>query len=129
MERDQAALLKSPNDDIDAGDKFPFETAYPLVLADITAGEGYASDYLDGALMLPRNNATKTGGGLHTYVGKYNWFTGSAAPTGKKSVRGFLRGDYVNSSLLSPLTLNAGYAPSAASSYIAFGTCVRIRRS
>ena len=57
MERDQAALLKSPTDDIDAGDKFPFETAYPLVLADITAGEGFASDYLDGALMLPRNKS------------------------------------------------------------------------
>ena len=129
MERDQAALLKSPTDDIDAGDKFHFETAYPLVLADITAGEGYASDYLDGALMLPRNNATKTGGGLHTYVGKYNWFTGSAAPTGKKSVRGFLRGASANISDLSPLTLDAGYAPSYAYSFIAFGTCVRIRRS
>ena len=129
MERDQAALLKSPTDDIDAGNKFPFETAYPLVLADITAGEGFASDYLDGALMLPRNNATKTGGGLHTYVGKYNWFTGSAAPTGKKSVRGFLRGAGAYASSLSPLAMYANHAPSVAISVFAFGTCVRIRRS
>ena len=129
MERDQAALLKSPTDDINTNEQYPFEKSYPLVLPDITAGAGYASDYLDGALMLPRTNAAKTGGGLHTYVGKYNWFTGSAAPTGKKSVRGFLHGGRASGSGLSPMTMNANYAPSLTYSDIAFGTCVRIRRS
>lgn len=128
LERDQASLLKSPTADIAADEQYPFETAYPLVLADVEASEGYARDYLDHALMLPRTNAMKSGGGLHTYVGKYNWFTGDAAPAGKKSVRGFRRGLLAYYPNLSPFSLYAYNAPSYAASHIGFGTCVRIRR-
>ena len=126
VERDQAELIKTPTADLDVADKYDFENRYPMVL-EVTAGEGYARDYLDGAMMLPRTNALKTGGGLHTYVGKYNWFTGGAAPAGKKSVRGFRRGYGALFTNLSPLFLFASYSPSLASTFIGFGTCCRIR--
>jgi hypothetical protein len=76
--------------------------------------------------MLPDTNANKSGGGLHTYVCKYNWFSGGAAPSGKKSVRGFRRGNYAHNASLSPLTMYANNAPSVAYTAIGFGTCCRI---
>ena len=126
VERDQAELIKTPTADLDVADKYDFENRYPMVL-EVTAGEGYARDYLDGAMMLPRTNALKTGGGLHTYVGKYNWFTGGAAPAGKKSVRGFRRGGSAYYTNLSPLSMYANVSPSNAGAHIGFGTCCRIR--
>ena len=126
LERDQAELLKTVYGDIDVESTFDFENRYPMVL-EVAAGEGYARDYLDGAFMLPRTNDLKTGGGLHTYVGKYNWFTGGAAPAGKKGVRGFRRGAYANYTPLSPLTLFGHYSPSYAASLIGFGTCCSLR--
>ena len=125
MERDQSLLLKSVYGDINVSDTFNFEEHYKHV-GTFTSGEGYRKNYSNDALMLPDTNANKTGAGLHTYVGAYNWFTGGAAPTGKKSVRGFRRGNGANLSVLSPLALYAYLAPSSAGAPCAFGTCCQI---
>lgn len=125
MERDQESLIKSENGEIDASSNFNFETLYNHV-GSFTGGDGYAKNYSNNALMLPDTNANKSGGGLHTYVCKYNWFTGNAAGSGKKSVRGFRRGLSAYNAYLSPLYVYANYSPSYAGSYIGFGTCCRI---
>jgi len=125
MERDQESLIKSENGEIDASSNFNFETLYNHV-GSFTSGDGYAKNYSNDALMLPDTNANKSGGGLHTYVGKYNWFTGYAAGSGKKSVRGFRRGAGAFNPGLSPLTMSANLAPSFALSNFGFGTCCRI---
>ena len=126
LERDQAELVKSiAADNYDPATPRDFETIYDHVLT-VQIGEGYAKNYLNGALMLPDTNANKTGAGLHTYVGKYNWFTGGNASAGKKSVRGFLRGDIAAYAYLSPLSMGAGYSPSGTNSNLGFGTCCRI---
>ena len=125
MERDQESLIKSENGEIATSENFNFETLYNHV-GSFTSGEGYAKNYSNDALMLPDTNANKSGGGLHTYVGKYNWFTGGAAGSGKKLVRGFRRGSYAYSTNLSPLSMNAGNAPSVAGTSLGFGTCCRI---
>jgi hypothetical protein len=123
MEREQSALIKSVYGDKDVAESWPFELSYKHV-GSFTYGDGYRKNYNNDALMLPDTNANKTGGGLHTYVGAYNYFTGGAAPAGKKSVRGFRRGS--NASSLSPLYVNASTAPSYASAGYAFGTCCEI---
>ena len=125
MERDQESLIKSENGEIATSENFNFETLYKHV-GSFTSGDGYAKNYSNDALMLPDTNANKTGGGLHTYVGKYNWFTGGAAGSGKKLVRGFRRGYGASNTILSPLTMGANGAPSVANAYIGFGTCCRI---
>ena len=126
LERDQAELVKGiAADNYDPATPRDFETIYDHVLT-VQKGEGYAKNYLNGALMLPDTNANKTGAGLHTYVGKYNWFTGGNASAGKKSVRGFLRGYLAYYAPLSPLTLGAAYSPSNTLSGFGFGTCCRI---
>ena len=123
LERDQAELVKSiAADNYDPATPCDFETIYDHVLT-VQKGEGYAKNYLNGALMLPDTNANKSGAGLHTYVGKYNWFTGGNASAGK---RGFLRGSRANSTYLSPLSLYANDSPSSSNTYIGFGTCCRI---
>ena len=126
MERDQSRLIKSETGEIAATENFNFELQYPQVGPQFTNGEGYAKNYLNDALMLPNTDANKTGGGLHTYVGKYNYFTGSAAGTGKKLVRGFRRGISASATSLSPLYVNAYGAPSYAYTNLGFGTCCRI---
>lgn len=128
IQRDQAKLLKSIDQSIAKTSKFPFEESYTHVGETIN-GSGYATDYDNEALMLPDTNAHKAGGGLHTYVGKYNYFTGSAAATDKKLVRGWRRGSFAGGSNLSPLYLYAAYSPSAASSNFGVGTCCRISES
>ena len=126
LERDQAELVKGiAADNYDPATPRDFETIYDHVLT-VQKGEGYAKNYLNGALMLPDTNANKSGGGLHTYVGKYNWFNGSNAAAGKKSVRGFLRGISAAGTFLSPLTMSAYNSPSLASTNLGFGTCCRI---
>ena len=125
MERDQESLIKSENGEIDASSNFNFETLYNHV-GSFTSGDGYAKNYSNDALMLPDTNANKSGGGLHTYVGKYNWFSGSAAGSGKKLVRGFRRGYIAHTTALSPLCVNASNTPSSTYTYIGFGTCCRI---
>ena len=125
MERDQESLIKSENGEIATSENFNFETLYKHV-GSFTTGDGYRKNYSNDALMLPDTNANKTGASLHTYVGAYNWFTGGAAPSGKKLVRGFRRGLFANNTFLSPLTMNANNAPSSANAYIGFGTCCRI---
>ena len=102
-----------------------FETAYKHV-GTFAKGEGYRKNYSADAFMLPDSNANKSGAGLHTYVGAYNWFTGGNANAGKKSVRGFRRGAYALHPYLSPLSMNANYSPSYALPYLGFGTCCRI---
>ena len=127
LERDQAELVKSlAADNYDPATPRDFETIYDHVLT-VQKGEGYAKNYLNGALMLPDTNANKAGGGLHTYVGKYNSFVGVNAAAGKKSVRGFRRGYGATYTALSPLSVTAGASPSGANPYIGFGTCCRIR--
>ena len=125
MERDQSKLIKSENGDKATSENFNFETLYSHV-GSFTVGEGYRKNYSNDALMLPDTNANKSGAGLHTYVGAYNWFIGVAAPTGKKSVRGFRRGAVAAYTNLSPLPLVASVAPSSANANLGFGTCVRI---
>ena len=126
IERDQAELVKSlAAENYDPATPRDFETIYDHVLT-VQKGDGYAKNYLNGALMLPDSNANKTGAGLHTYVGKYNWFTGGNASAGKKSVRGFRRGGIANYARLSPLALLAFGSPSGADPYLGFGTCCRI---
>lgn len=126
MERDQEQLSITPYGDKATSEAWPFESNY-LHVGSFTVGEGYRKNYSNQALMLPNTNANKSGAGLHTYVGAYNWFTGGAAPTGKKSVRGFLRGGSAAGARLSPLAVAASSSPSGATSTIAFGTCCRIR--
>ena len=128
MEREQESLIKIENGEIDATSQYQFEQLYKHVLS-VTNGSGYAKNYNNNALMLPDTNANKTGGGLHTYVGKYNYFTGSAASAGKKLVRGFRRGYSASAAYLSPLYVRGTYAPSYTSSSFAFGTCCRITES
>lgn len=125
MERDQHQLIKTPTGDKATSENWDFENHY-LHVGSFTYGDGYRKNYSNQALMLPDTNANKTGAGLHTYVGAYNWFTGGAAPTGKKSVRGFRRGAGASGACLSPLTLFAVDAPSYASAALGFGTCVEI---
>ena len=127
LERDQAELVKSlAAENYDPATPRDFETIYDHVLT-VQNGEGYAKNYLNGALMLPDSNANKSGAGLHTYVGKFNNFKGNNAEAGKKSVRGFRRGNVASGTSLSPLAVIADYSPSAAITYIGFGTCCRIR--
>ena len=127
LERDQAELVKSlAADNYDPATPRDFETKYEHVLT-VQKGEGYAKNYLNGALMLPDTNANKTGAELHTHVGKYNWFTGDNAAAGKRSVRGFRRGYYAYTSSLSPLTLHGLSSPSVAYASIGFGTCCSLR--
>jgi hypothetical protein len=126
IERDQQALLKSPVGDYAADQVIPFEEHYEHLVT-IQKGEGYARNYLNEALMMPDTNANKSGAGLHTYVGKYNYFSGGNAPAGKRSVRGFRRGNGASYAYLSPLTMGAVNSPSGASSNIGFGTCCSLR--
>ena len=126
IERDQAELVKSlAAENYDPATPRDFETIYDYVLT-VQKGDGYAKNYLNGALMLPDSNANKSGAGLHTYVGKYNWFTGGNASAGKKSVRGFRRGYVAAYASLSPLAMSAYYSPSSAYANLGFGTCCRI---
>ena len=125
MERDQSKLIISETGEIATSESFNFETLYKHV-GSFTTGEGYRKNYSNDALMLPDTNANKTGGGLHTYVGAYNSFIGSAASANKKLVRGFRRGSAARNPILSPLTVYADAAPSIAIAIIGFGTCVRI---
>jgi len=126
MERDQASLIKSETGEKLISDTYNFETLYPQIGEVLTKGSGYAKNYLNGALMMPDTNANKTGGGLHTYVGKYNYLDGEVAGAGKKLVRGFRRGNSALGSTLSPLYVVANSAPSYAYAKVGFGTCVRI---
>ena len=128
MERDQAKLIKSENGEKLVSESYDFETAYQHV-GTFANGSGYRKDYSNDCLMLPDKEANKTGGGLHTYVGAYNYFTGTAASSGKKLVRGFRRGNYAYITNLSPLFVYAYDTPSYAIPFIAFGTCVRITES
>jgi hypothetical protein len=125
IERDQTKLTITPHGDKDVADAWPFESNY-LHVGSFTNGDGYRRNYNNDALMLPDTNANKSGASLRTYVGAYNWFTGAAAPSGKKSVRGFRRGSNAIITYLSPLAMSAPYSPSGASAHIGFGTCCRI---
>ena len=126
MERDQSKLVKSvAADNYNPATPRDFETAYKHV-GTFAKGEGYRKNYSNDAFMLPDSNANKSGAGLHTYVGAYNWFTGTNTNAGKKSVRGFLRGGRAFGAYLSPLAMSGGSAPSSANTYIVFGICVRI---
>ena len=126
IERDQSKLVKSvAADNYNPATPRNFETAYKHV-GTFAKGSGYRKNYSNDAFMLPDSNANKTGAGLHTYVGAYNWFDGANADAGKKSVRGFRRGISAYYTNLSPLTMGAINSPSIANSNLAFGTCCQI---
>ena len=123
----QSKLIKSvASDNTAAGTTLAFEAAYELIGEIAGKPEGYRKDYNDKCLFLAKSAALATGGGLHTYVGGYNWFTGSNANANTRSVRGFRRGNRAYISYLSPFTM-AGYnSPSYSYAYIGFGTCVQV---
>jgi len=125
MERDQESLTITPNGNKPETENWPFEETYTYVDA-YGHIRGYRKDYNNKALMLPSSPATETGGGLHTYVGAYNYFDGSKPAAGTKSSRGFLRGYNANVTSLSPLFVIGYIAPSIAGTGIGFGTCCRI---
>lgn len=125
IERDQASLLISPTGDKNVDENWPFETQY-LKLGVFPKVSAYGKNYHNEALMMPDTPANASGGNLHTHIGKYNELTGSNAPAGKKTVRGFRRGTAASNGYLSPLFVIASIAPSFAASSFGFGTCVEI---
>lgn len=129
MQRDQSKLIISENATKNEDESFNFETRYKQVGDVYDKAEGYRKNYCNDAFMLPDTNVNLKGGALHTYVGGYNWFTGTAPAVGKKASRGFRRGNSAVNAALSPLTMNAGYAPSGAGPYYAFGICCEIEIS
>lgn len=124
MQRDQSLLEKSPIAD-SSTNTFPFQFLYYPVGV-YNKGEGFRKDFNNDCLMLPLKASVQSGGSLHRYVCGYNWFTGSNASAGTKSVRGFRRGVLAFFGGLSPLTLVANYSPSRAVSSIGFGIVCRI---
>ena len=123
----QAKLIKSvASDNTAAGTTLAFEAAYELIGEIAGKPEGYRKDYNDKCLFLAKSAALATGGGLHTYVGGYNWFTGSNANANTRSVRGFRRGNSALSSHLSPFAMHGYNSPSYSSTNIGFGTCVQV---
>ena len=129
MQREQSLLLKSNAvNNYDPATPQDFETAY-LHVGTYQSGSSYRKNYSKEAFMLPDTNANKTGGSLHTYVCGYNAFSGNASSEGKRSVRGFIRGNAASSTSLSPLFVNANNAPSLSIALIGFGTCCRIAES
>lgn len=124
MQRDQSLLERSPIAE-NTTNTFPFQFLYYPV-GTYNHGEGYRKDFNNDCLMLPLKSSVQSGGSLHRYVCGYNWFTGSKASVGKKSVRGFRRGSYAGISNLSPLPLSANSSPSFALSFIGFGIVCRI---
>ena len=124
MQRDQSLLEKSPIAD-NSTKTFPFQFLYYPVGV-YNKGEGYRKDFNNDCLMLPLKASVQRDGSLHRYVCGYNWFTGSNASAGTKSVRGFRRGNGAISGRLSPLSMNAGDSPSHANSGFGFGIVCRI---
>ena len=129
MQRDQRKLIISENATKNEDESFNFETRYKQVGDVYDKAEGYRKNYCNDAFMLPDTNANLKGGTLHTYVGGYNWFTGTAPAVGKKASRGFRRGNIAYLTYLSPLSVNGGAAPSNTNSYYAFGICCEIEIS
>ena len=125
-QKDQDMLVVTPNGEIATSSNFNFETAYEQVGPVISKGSGYLKNYLNGVMALPDTDANKAGAGLHTYVCAYNYYNGGNASEGKKLVRGFRRGNVVNSTGLSPLFVFAANAPSFAYTGVGFGTCCRV---
>lgn len=126
MQRDQRRLVKSvPSSRSVDAEPYEFEKSY-LHVGHYTNGSGYRKDYCNDAIMLPKDNSVKSGGSLHTYVGGYNYFTGTKASVGSVVPRGFRRGNNANNTNLSPLYVNANNTPSNANSNYAFGNlCAR----
>lgn len=124
---DQSKMLLSPTtDNASASTVINFEGEYDHI-GDIQGTfESYRRDYNDRCLFLPKSTELAKSGGLHTYVGGYNWFTGTAANAGCRSVRGFRRGLLAASAALSPLSLHAVSSPSYSTTNIGFGTCVQV---
>lgn len=129
MQRDQKKLIISENGTIDESASFKFENQYKMVGDVYDKAEGYRKNYCNDAFMLPDTNANLKGAALHTYVGAYNWFTGTAPAVGKKASRGFRRGFSAYSPGLSPLSMSGLGAPSISSSNSAFGICCEIEIS
>lgn len=128
VQREQSLLIKSETGSIDVANKFAFEESYHHVY-DFAKVSGYTKSVSEHTMMLPAATTELSGGGLHTYVGRYGNHSGENAATGKKVVRGFRRGYSAYVSYLSPLFVVADYAPSVAYTTIGFGTCVRLSDS
>ena len=125
LQTDPSKLALTPNGEKDVADSWHFEQDYEHA-ASYASGSGYRKNYARQSLFLAPDDANKVGAGLHTYIGAYNYYTGTAAAAGKKAVRGFRRGVNVYNAILSTLCVFAYNAPSNANTGIAFGTCVRI---
>jgi hypothetical protein len=128
VQREQSLLIKSVTGSIDVANKYAFEEAYHHVF-EINKGSGYAKSISEHSLLLPATSSEVSGGGLHTYVGHYSYYSGDNASAGKKLVRGFRRGDVANGSPLSPLYVHAFDAPAREGAGIGFGTCVQLTDS
>ena len=125
---DQSKMLKSSSSTaIDEDAEYPQEakdSGY-LKLASINAGNAYRKNFGE-SLFWPKDEAGRTGGGLGTYVGGYSYLAGPRPAEGKKTSRGFRRGNLANSAALSPMYVLGYIAPSGASSYLAFGICCQV---
>lgn len=127
--RQNKLLISNASENTAAGTTLPFEAAYEQIGEIQGTGEGYRKDYNDKCLFLAKDTDNYKGAGLHTYVGGYNWFTGSKANANCRSVRGFRRGYYASYTYLSPCALLAYSAPSFSSTSFGFGTCVQVDTS
>ena len=124
MQRDQSKLSITPVGEKLVDEEWDFEQTYNHVV-DVGYGNHYIMDYNNDALMLPESNDA-FGGTLHTYVCQHKRFNSSRAPSGKKMVRGFVRGGSVSFSDYSPLLVYASNSPSLANSHVGFGICYQI---
>lgn len=123
MQRDQKQLIISPSANrLTTAEPYDFEKKYEKVLETATSPrEGYVKTVNDRAMMLP-DTASDFGGGLHTYAAHYAWFTGAKPSAGSLAVRGFRRGVYSNSNVLSSWAVGGVDSPSAGAAGIGFGT-------
>lgn len=126
--KDQAKMLKSSSSTaIDESAEYPQEakdSGY-LKLASINAGNAYRKNFGE-SLFWPKDEAGRTGGGLGTYVGGYSYLNVTRPAEGKKISRGFRRGYIAYFTSLSPVFVLGSFAPSGATSVVAFGICCQI---
>ena len=128
IQRDQSKMIKSAPADANADTVLPFEESYEYIGSVQGIQRNYRRDFSDGSLFHAKSTEQAKGGNLHTHIGAYNWYDSQSSAAGHRSVRGFRRGYNANGANLSPCTVGANGAPSGASAFIGFGTCVRIAK-
>lgn len=128
IQRDQSKMIKSASADANADTVLPFEESYEYIGSVQGKIGSYRRNFSDGSLFHAKSTEQSKGGNLHSYIGAYNWYDSQSSAAGLRSVRGFRRGHNAYNASLSPCAVSANVAPSGASSYIGFGTCVRIAK-